>query len=564
MFARVILVGLAWAAAISLAVSAGYAGDYFTAAAWGLLPPLLCMALFYLVNSTAGEVIRLGEPEDTWNMIVESMRASPNPVERNGIFLGYVAADSSPVVVDRELLFQHSHVLGATGTNKSSMGLAPHIEQILSFPDTSVVIIDLKSDTPELYHAANSAMQKYRSDMTQFGPLKMFSLENDTGTHVYNPFLTHGWTDLSTLARTDVLCAACGLSYGFEYGKSFFTSSNSAVIREANLANPDAMSFRQLHSDVTRLLKDDSDALLPELRRAGVHSMEVIGRMASYEALNVVPSSGYSDEALDSQIQLVDFFKKPSAAYFRLPSTTASIGAPSIARLVLFFLIIAAKKAERKTKVHVVIDEFQRMASENLDQILQLARSHDIALVLANQSLSDLQATSTKIFHAVNGNCAIRQWFSVNSLSDIESLQKQMGTHEEVQVTTTRTDKGTNWSYKTDHVPRARTTDLHTISENPNLSVLQITGSGRAYARYRGVPFACYSDYHISKAEFERRKKLGWPDDLPGMIKAKEVAQTDSLKSPSPKKGKPRRKPDADNDNRPDRDGNRWDSGLFE
>ncbi len=167
MFARVTLVGLAWAAAISLAVSAGYAGDYFTAAAWGLLPPLLCMALFYLVTSTAGEVIRLGAPEDTWNMIVESMRASPNPVERNGIFLGYVAADSSPVVVDRELLFQHSHVLGATGTNKSSMGLAPYIEQILSFPDTSVVVIDLKADTPELYHAANSAMQRYRSDTTQ-------------------------------------------------------------------------------------------------------------------------------------------------------------------------------------------------------------------------------------------------------------------------------------------------------------------------------------------------------------------------------------------------------------
>lgn len=565
LFTRVAFVGLAWGSAIMLAVSAGQASNSVTAAAWGLIPPLLSVAVFYLVNSIAGEAILVGEPEHVWGAIIRSIRTSTNPIERNGVFLGYVAADGSPVVVDRELCFQHSHVLGATGTNKSSMGLAPHIEQILSFPDTSLVIIDLKADTPELYHAADAGMRAYRSDATKFGRLKMFSLENDTGTHVFNPFLTYGWTDLSILARTDVLCAACGLSYGFEYGRSFFTSSNSAVIREANLANPDAMSFRQLYIDLARLLKNDSDVLLPELRKAGVHSMEVIGRMASYESLNVVPADGYPDEALDSQIQLVDFFNQPSVAYFRLPSTTASIGAPSIARLVLFFLIIAAKKRKNQgIKVHVIIDEFQRMASENLDQILQLARSHDIALVLANQSLSDLQATSTKIFHAVNGNCAIRQWYSVNSWQDIDTLQKQMGTHEEVQVTHTQTDKGTNRSYKTDHVPRARTTDLHTISEHPNLSVLQVSGSGRAYARYRGIPFVCYSNYHISKDEFERRKKLGWPNDLPGMIKAKEVAQTDSLKNPSPKKGKPRRNTDPNKDKPPEQDGNRWDPGLFE
>lgn len=144
-------------------------------------------------------------------MIVESMRESPNPVERNGIFLGYVAADGSPVVVDRELLFQHSHILGATGTNKSSMGLTPHIEQILSFPDTSMVLIDLKADTPELYHAANSAMKKYRGDMTKFGALKMFSLENDTGTHVYNPFLTYGCSKRRITSTVRTKMAIAGL-----------------------------------------------------------------------------------------------------------------------------------------------------------------------------------------------------------------------------------------------------------------------------------------------------------------------------------------------------------------
>ncbi len=144
----------------------------------------------------------------------------------------------------------------------------------------------------------------------------MFSVENDTGTHVFNPFLTQGWTNLSLLARCDVLCAACGLAYGFDYGRSFFTSSNSAVVREANLANPDAMSFRQLFIDVARLLTDDSDSLLPEVRKAGVHSMEVIGRMAAFNSLNVVPGDGYPEAALDAQIQLAGPFPTAKCRLF--------------------------------------------------------------------------------------------------------------------------------------------------------------------------------------------------------------------------------------------------------
>ncbi len=561
---RSALIGVVIASALPSVADEAAAGHMWLAIGWALAPFALLLSISVLVVSIVGATIVMGEPTKAWREIVKKMRKSPNEVERNALFLGYVANDWSPTLVDRSLCFQHFHILGATGANKSSMGLAPLIEQLISFGDASVIIIDLKADSPELYWAAEAAVKDYRAEHRSDIPLKLFSLGNGTRSHMFNPFLTTGWTGMSTLERTDILSTSCGLAYGHDYGPSFFTSANSAVLRESNLLNPDAMSFRQLYKDVARILRGDDDRLLPELRRAGVHVMEVIGRLASYEGINIVPGSGYDDSVIENQIQLAEYFQKPGVAYFRLPSTTSSIGAPSIARLILYFLIIAGKTSQRKTKVHVIIDEFQRMASDNLDQMLQMARSHDIGLVLCNQSLSDLQANSAKVYHAVDGNCGIRKWFSIASSSEMKMLEYLMGTKEEIEVTESRNRRETTYSSRTVHVPRARVTDLHTISEDPNLSILQIGGSGKGYARYHGIPFVAYSNYHISEDEFARRSKMPWPSDLVGMFDTKEEAQADPHvgKTPKGKSGKSRKdQRNGDGSNNPHTEG--WDQDLF-
>ncbi len=563
-WSRAALIGIVIASALPSVADEANAGHMWLAVGWALAPFALVLSIYVLVVSTVAPTIAMGDRTKLWQEIVKKMRQSPNKIERNALFFGYVAADNSPTLVDRSLCSQHMHILGATGKNKTSMGLAPLVEQLISFGDASVIIIDLKGDSPELYYAAEAAVNDYRARKKSDIPLKLFSLDNGTRSHMFNPFLTTGWTGLSTLERTDILCTGCGLAYGHEYGRSFFTSANSAVLREANLLNPDAMSLRQLYVDVARLLRSDDERLLPELRRAGVHVMEVIGRLASYEGLNIIPGSGHDDSVLENQIQLAEYFQNPGVAYFRLPSTTSSIGAPSIARLILFFLIIAGRNAQRKTKVHVIIDEFQRMASENLDQMLQMARSHDINLVLCNQSLSDLQANSPKVYHAVDGNCGIRKWFSIASLSEMKMVEHLMGTREDIEVTESRNSRETTYSSRTVHVPRARVTDLHTISEDPNLSIVQIGGSGKGYARYHGIPFVAYSNYHISADEFELRSKKPWPSDLEGMFDTEEEAQADPYvgKAPKGKAGQARKNQRRDDRPNDPRTGG-WDTDLF-
>jgi hypothetical protein len=41
-------------------------------------------------------------------------------------------------------------------------------------------------------------------------------------------------------------------------------------------------------------------------------------------------------------------------------------------------------------------------------------------MVIANQSLGDLQDVGQVLLSAIEGNCAIRQWLSVTTKNDIE------------------------------------------------------------------------------------------------------------------------------------------------
>ena len=72
---------------------------------------------------------------------------------------------------------------------------------------------------------------------------------------------------------------------------------------------------------------------------------------------------------------------------------------------------------------------------------------------------------------------------------------------------------------RVEDVPRANISDLQTISDNPNLSILHITGDRKGYGKYRGIPFVVRSEFHISAKEYKQRENFDWPDDnLPGMM----------------------------------------------
>ena len=194
------------------------------------------------------------------------------------------------------------------------------------------------------------------------------------------------------------------MHYGTDWSRGHFSSLNADIIEECLIANPSCASFQELYSTLCNLAADKTTNIGRQKRADYVHVAQSIQKLASVNVLNATPADGTPDEVLRNQIDLAEAFQTPGIYYFHLSSLTAPFIAQSVARIVTKFIMVAAKKAQRKTKVQIVIDEFQRMVSENLDGLFQLARSLDISLVIANQSLGDLRSTGDKLIQAIEGN----------------------------------------------------------------------------------------------------------------------------------------------------------------
>jgi type IV secretory pathway TraG/TraD family ATPase VirD4 len=142
----------------------------------------------------------------------------------------------------------------------------------------------------------------------------------------------------------------------------------------------------------------------------------LLNRSTVFPTAVILQSSGEPDRS-------GGFIRKPQAAFFALPAGTGSLMSAEMARLVLFGLMNAAQRAPKpRRQVYVIMDEFQRAVSGNIEVLLQMARSHDVSLILANQCLDDLRSPGADIASTVINNTRIRQIFGVSTPDDLRDL----------------------------------------------------------------------------------------------------------------------------------------------
>lgn len=469
-----------------------------------------------------------GSPDTNWRTLVSDLRASDDDVERQSYFLGRVVADQSPLLVPRQVFGEHAHFAGDAGSGKTSKGLAPWIEQTIAFGDCSLLMIDMKGDTLELFATAAAAADEYLNRTGNRIPVKFFTNSPAKPTFAFNPMRQRFWDEFGVYEKADIFCGAAGLIYGNEYGEGWYTESNGAVSCSAIKSRPNLKSFHVFAEQMERTISPKNKGLHPELRNAGLHALAIVNRLADCEALCVDADAGYSKEVFANSIDLASLFETPQIAHFHLPSTTSPGSAPIIARLVVYMLLSIASRVRRKCPVYLVIDEFQRMAGHNMDYVLQLARSMGVGVILANQSLEDLG----DLRNAVETNCRYRQSFSVSSLDDLERMVRQSGeTVESLQTTTTTSSSnGSSFSRSTAEtlVPRLSTNDILLASDHPMRSIVKVA-RGAGYAQYGGFPFVVESEFHISKDEYERRKAFPWPQGIPGTFVPRVHRETQDL-----------------------------------
>ncbi|MCA9191074.1 MAG: hypothetical protein KDB03_04915 [Planctomycetales bacterium] len=453
-----------------------------------------------------------------WQRIVSSVRRE-NPTD---IFWGVDARDQTPIIIPQSVLREHVHFLGDTGSGKTSLGIAPLVSQLVEGQDASVLVIDLKGDDQSLFEllragaSRNSGIEpnSLSDSRTWSYPFSYFTTKHGFASHVFNPLLQSAYQELTPVQKADLLTTSLGLQYGTDYGRKYFGDSNVQALLKTLEIHSSIASFVEL----LPVLKETVQTCLDrETRQAASNLMMSVHRMSTVHSANAVPS--HTAQGQDSFIDLIDLFRTPQAVYFSLPSATGSVVNADVGRLVLFALINAAQHAQKpRRQVFLVIDEFQRLVSNQIAVILQMARGLDIGIILSNQGLSDLNQIDAQILPTVTTNTRIRQVFGVSDPSEIKQLVDVSG--EQSVFLRSFTEAAAFFSlgflpksrsYSETVGPRIRTNDIIEASDDPFRSIFTMR-RGTANARFRGYPFVMQSCYHITPAEYEQRVLAPWPE----------------------------------------------------
>ncbi len=481
------------------------------------------------------------DSEPHWQQVTAELNDTPNPISRNNYFMGTLDSDGSPLLLSRSVFNEHAHFLGSSGSGKTARGLCPWIERTIWLGMCSLIVIDLKADTLELLSTVISALKDLQRRTGQVMPLKVFSSQNNLATHGFNPFLAEFWQDFNLYQRTDILCAALGLIYGADFGAAYYSSTNAAVLFETLRMFPEIRSFKELAERCHYVISNPKKTkLLPESAKNADHLYAQLVRLADFEQLQVAPGSIYPDEVVEQAIDLADMFRRPQLLYVHLSASLAAGSAPAIARLFTYMLLTASTQTDRQCPVYLVIDEFQRMVAQNLEYLLQLARSMGVGVILSNQSMADLKSDRRDLTPIIEANCRFRQWFDAPSSVDRALLKDVAGeTIEELGGWSVgNSANGTTSSQSGSEVilPCLSTNEILDAGGHPKKSIIRLS-RGDGYSQHAGLPIVIRSGFHISASEYERRKSMPWPEASRGMfvpaVLLKKSLQHELLNRPS-------------------------------
>lgn len=478
---------------------------------------LISLVAFSAVSRTTGTDNANAESNE-WQQITDAIRSSDNPIERDSIYMGRVAHDGSPLLVPRAVFQEHAHLLGDSGSGKTARGLIPLAEQLIADGRSSLMVIDLKGDSQEILASLKSAASRHGQQI----PLRQFSIREDQSTFAFNPFQLPCWSRLNLFQRTDVLCGALGLVYGTDYGRGYFSSANAMVLHATLKHYPDVGSFADLADRIEYVTQRPKPHGLSESKtEAGNHVWMLAERMASFKPLNVTPQATPTPDVSRCAMDPAQLFERQEIFYFHLSTTLGPGSSAEIARLAMFMLLTTATLTPQRRQVYLMIDEFQRVAAHNVDAILQIARSMNVGVILANQSMLDLKRDD--LIRVVEANCRYRQWYAISSSEEQERLSKGSGETIDLMHSATVSvqrdglDTRTTVSHSSNQfiAPRLSTNDIKLASDDPRKSIVLVT-RGAGYSQFGGMPIVAESDFHITEEEFLRRKQMTWPTAEPG------------------------------------------------
>jgi hypothetical protein len=452
--------------------------------------------------------------------------------EADHLFIGMEPWQQFPILLHEPMLREHVYVSGQTGSGKTSMAFMLLLIQLIRGRRLSaarwsekspLIIVDLKGDKA-MFHTAQAEAQA-RGQKFRF-----FTLEPGKASFHFNPFLAFKSGSVTLPQLVQSLLDALGLYYGDEYGKRYYSERHRNLLTEAIQSSANIDNFRTLYARIKVLYENNQKEFSD-----GFELVSVVSGLTHYDQL----ISDVGQEQAGDTIRFDRVLENREVVYFWLPTVKESIAAKQIAKFVLFCLRAAAGDRENAghelRQCYLMVDEFQKVAGDNLQGIIQQARSAGIAAILANQSISDLKTPSWDLTPTIR-TVRTKLMFSLTEPEEIKAWRELAG--EELQTF------GMN---ETEEIRgRLSVKDLASLTDHPKRFLLHVT-SGSGYTQFGGLPIPVETDWPISKQLSDERAMMPWPSmprvikpasqpaPQPGKIKAKRVPKGPTpLAAPTP------------------------------
>ncbi len=357
-----------------------------------------------------------------------------------------VSDDKKDVAVDEEMLNHHLHVLGPTGSGKTSLVILPLAKQAID-KHRGCCFIDFKGD--EVFK--RYVQQKAKENKKEF---HYFSIDSDEHSAGYNP-LSSG----DVHSKVDRIMTALELIY---QGPAGFYS------------NVQAMTFVALLKEMVQEKKQVNFLSVKNalenpyfLKRTDVSSQEVKGLLAAISwiaGLEIINRN---------ELDLAKVIKNGDIVFFALKSQVNTRLAEAIGRMLIIDLKSqAVSRKETDPPYFIFIDEFQNLACSHFVDVISKVRSANFCLVLSNQSRGNLSNVSSAFENAIFTNTATKVIFMQEDPLDARFWSEKTGqtTYQDksiFQVDNISNDKG---GAKLDGLRSAqgniRTATKNYISEN--------------------------------------------------------------------------------------------------
>ncbi len=329
-----------------------------------------------------------------------------------------------PVEIGAQERFLHVHVLGPTGSGKTSSVLLPLLAQDLDRPRIGVTVIDPKGD---LYRGALALCQRSGRTPLRFSPLEGESL-------TLNPLAGE------REAVAEGLAYALGRS--FTGGHPFYDTLAQGVVRASVLALKEVRGEATDLEELARFLGDDDfraeilhrseDAVVrgyfrDQVQRwsaqertrnlAGIQS-QLLGLLANPDLRRCLTGPGTLD--LDRALATAQ------VVLCHLPVESLGAGAHAAGAFFLMQWQLAVfRRGASRAPQFLYADEFQGYATPGFGEFLAQGRSFQAGAVLSHQHLGQLDG---ELMQAVLANARNRVLLGGLSGADIARLEDTLGT----------------------------------------------------------------------------------------------------------------------------------------